>query len=80
MSGAGNAIVVGNELFNGALRVNNNETAIVQNNATQNGSVVVNSKQKADVRGNVAANKVRCANNVELQSFANVAKVADECP
>jgi hypothetical protein len=80
VTGAGNAIIVGNLLYNGALTTNDNENAIVQGNITEGGSVVVNRNLDANVQGNVAANKIRCTDNVSLQSSGNIAKVADQCP
>lgn len=80
ITGAGNAFVTGNLLYYGALTINDNENAIVQSNVAQGGSIVVNRNLDAKVEGNVAANKVRCTDNVSLQSAANVAKNAVQCP
>jgi hypothetical protein len=80
VSGAGNAIIVGNVLYYGALRINENQNAIVQSNRAEGGSIVVNSNDQANVQGNVAENKVRCASNGSLVSSSNVAKTAVECP
>jgi hypothetical protein len=86
ITGAKNAFVTANTLYEGTLRVNDNQNAIVQNNLTVKGSenpqgtIVVNRNVEATVHGNIAGRKIQCQDNGSLESGANISAGADTCP
>jgi hypothetical protein len=86
ITGAKNAFVTANTLYDGVLRVNDNQTAIVQNNLAvrgpidPEGTIVVNRNQEATVHGNIAGRRIQCKDNGSLESGANISTADDACP
>ena len=95
VTGAGNVIIVKNQLLSGVLRVDGNQTAIVVANnvnrsrgnftepggsLTPGGSILVNNHQEATVKGNIVGRDLQCEDNVSLQSDGNIVIGNNTCP
>jgi hypothetical protein len=78
ISGAGNAFVTGNQVFNGEIRLLDNEDARVTANVVGE-SIVANRNERVEIKGNVVTKKLRCQDNDTLIPGVNIVGGADEC-